>query len=97
MGFKKYKNKFGDLVDEVDNLVIYGSKVSWAMASSICLVTIPKLNRACYCYCITSNTKYSIAKRVGTNEYWGFNHHYSWNMLNYEILSNIKKKIKDGR
>lgn len=92
-GFNKYKNKYGDLVDEVDDLVMYGSKVSWAMASSIRLVTIPKLDRACHCYCVTNNTKYSIAKRSGTNGYWGFNYHYGWNMLNYEMLSNIPKKI----
>ena len=49
MGFKKYKNKYGDLFDEVDDLVMYGSKVSWAMDSYICLVTIPKLDRACHC------------------------------------------------
>ena len=40
MGFNKYKSKYGDLVDEVDDLTMYGYKVSWTMASSICLVTI---------------------------------------------------------
>ena len=72
MGFNKYKSKYGDLVDEVDDLTMYGYKVSWTMASSICLVTIPKLYRACHCYFVTNNTKYSIAKRGGINEYWGF-------------------------
>ena len=38
MGFKKYKNSYGDLVDEVDDLVMYGFQVSWVMSSTIRLV-----------------------------------------------------------
>ena len=67
------------------------------MSSSIRLVTIPKSGTAFFCYCVTKNIEYSITKRGGTNEYWGFNHDYGWNMLNYDMLSNIPKKIKDGR
>ena len=47
MGLTKYKNKYGDLVDDVDKLVMYGSQVSSVMASYICLVTIPKLSTPC--------------------------------------------------
>ena len=42
MGLKKYKNCYGGLLDDADDLVMYESKVSAAMARSIHLVTIPK-------------------------------------------------------
>ena len=45
MGFSKYKNQFGDLVDDAYDLVMYGYQASDAIASSICLVTIPKKKR----------------------------------------------------
>ena len=67
MGFKEYKNKYGDLVDEEDDLVMYGYKVSLVMVSSICLVIIPKVGTACHYYSIMNNTKYSLEKRGGTN------------------------------
>ena len=69
MGFKNYKNNYGDLVHNVDDLVMYGSQVSWAMASTIHLVITRKLVPPCHGYCITNNNKYSIAKRGRTNEY----------------------------
>ena len=59
-GLKKDKDQFGDLIDDVDDLVMYGSQKSSAMAISICLVTIPKLSTSCGVYSIEKSTKYSI-------------------------------------
>ena len=89
MGLKNHKNKYGDLVDEVDDLVMYESQVSCAMSSTIRLVTIRTLVSPCHGYCITNNTKYSIAKRGHTNEYWGFTPHYGWNTFTHGMLKNI--------
>ena len=74
MEFSKYKNGYGDLVDDVDDLVTYGSRFSSVMASSICLVTIPRLQTPCIVNSITNNTKYAIAKRGSINEFWGTIH-----------------------
>ena len=49
MGLKKYKNCYGGLLDDADDLVMYESKVSAAMARSIHLVTIPKWSRPMVC------------------------------------------------
>ena len=76
MRFNKYQNVYGDLVDEVDNLVIYGSQVSLEMTSSIFLFIIPKCYMPYHAYSIENNTKFSIVKRGGTSEYWGFSPHY---------------------
>ena len=64
------------------------------MSSTICLVTTRTLFLTCYNYCITNNNKYSIAKRGRTNEYWGFNLYYGWNILTHDMLKNSKKKLK---
>ena len=53
MGLKEHNNRYGDLVDEVDDLVMYGSQVNWAMASTIHLVTTCTLVLPCHGYCIT--------------------------------------------
>ena len=69
MGLKKHNNNYGDLVDDVDDLVMHGSQVNSTMASSIHLVAIPNLSMPCGVYSIEHNTKYSIAKRGSTNAY----------------------------
>ena len=74
MGLKKHKNICGDLVDDVNYLVMYGSQVSSAIAYSIYLVTIRSLSKPCGVYSIENNTKYTIIKRGGLNEYWGIIH-----------------------
>ena len=71
MGFSKYNNQFGNLVDDAYDLVMYGYQVSAAIASSICLVTIPKKYTPCGVYMINNNTKYFLAKRDCTKECWG--------------------------
>ena len=98
MGLGKYKNCYGNLISEVDELVMYGSQVSWAMASSICLVTIPILSTPCGVYSIENNTTFSIAKKEYRNEYWGFNPYYGWNMLTHDMLQNIlKNRLGEAR
>ena len=89
MGFKKHKHTYGDLVDDVDDLVMYGSQVSWAISSTIRLVTTCILVPPCHGYYITNNTKYSIAKRCHTNEYWVFNPQYGWSILTNDMLKII--------
>ena len=69
IGFNTYKNCYGDLVDEVDELVMYGSQIIWAMSSSIHLVPIPKLSTPFHAYIIENNNKYSIAKRGDASDY----------------------------
>ena len=61
IGFSKYNNKLGDLVDDTE-LFIYGSQDSAEMSSSIRLVGITKLYRSCGVYMINSNTKYSTKR-----------------------------------
>ena len=89
MGFSKCKNKYGDLVDDVDDLFMYGPQVSSVVASSIRLVTIPKLSTPYVLYSIENNTKYSIAKRGRTNDYWGYNPHYGWNKFAHDLLTHF--------
>ena len=86
-----------DLFDEVDDLVMYGSQISWEITNTIHLVTACTLVLPCHGYCITENTKYSMSKRDRTNEYWGSNHHYGWNILTHDVLKNFPKTKKDGR
>ena len=45
---KKHKNEYDDLVDGVDELVMYGAQVSCVIASSIGMITIPKLPTTCH-------------------------------------------------
>ena len=52
MELKKHKNNYGNLVDDVDDLVMYGSQVGWAMPSSMRLVTTRTLVTLCHSYCI---------------------------------------------
>ena len=85
------------LVDEVDDLVLYGSQVSWKMSSTIRLVATCTLVLPYHGYCIINNTKYSIAKRGPKNEYWGFNPHYGLNILTLDMLEKIQVFLKDGR
>ena len=68
MGFKKHKNNYDDLADEVDDLVMYGSQASCSMSSNIRLVTTHTLVPLYHVYYITNNTKYPIVKRGRTNE-----------------------------
>ena len=49
MEFSKYNNQFGDLVDDADDFVIYESQVSDIIASSVCMVNIPKF---CNLWCV---------------------------------------------
>ena len=53
MGLKKHKNNYGDLFDEEDDLVMYGSQVIWSMSSTIHPVTTRTLVPPCHGYCIT--------------------------------------------
>ena len=64
MEFKKYKNNYGYLVDDLDDLVMYGSQVSWEISSTIRLVTTRTLLLPCYGYYIKNNTNYSIVKKA---------------------------------
>ena len=50
MGLKKYK--YGDLVDDVDDLVMYGSQPSSAMTSSISWSPFPNYLRHVACTCL---------------------------------------------
>ena len=71
MGLKKHNNRFGELVDDVYDLVLYESQLNSTMASSIRMVTIYKLSTPCGVYIIENNTTLSIPKKGGRNEYWG--------------------------
>ena len=86
MVFTKYKNKYGDVVDAVDDLVMYATQVNYTMASSIRMVAFPKLSTPCGVYMIENNAKYVIAKRGDTNIFWGYNPYYGWNKLAHDLL-----------
>ena len=74
MKLNKYKNLYGDLVDDVDNCVMYGSQVS--IRWSISKLVSNKCNIPCDMYLIDNNDKYHLAKRDGTKGFYGYNTHY---------------------
>ena len=68
------------------------------MSRSICLVTITKLFTSFHAYISDNNTTFSVAKRGGTREYWGFKLYYGWNMLTHYIFQNIPiNRLADTR
>ena len=75
MKFIKYKNQYGDLVDDAE-FFIYGSQVSAGYSQSIRLSSIKKLNICCGFCMIDRNTKYSLAKRGDTKGLYGKKKHY---------------------
>ena len=68
MQFSKYKNHVGDLVDDKDDFVMYGSQVSTVNSSSILLASTSKFNSLCVVYIIDNNTKYYLEKRDGMRD-----------------------------
>ena len=63
MKFNKFKNKYGDLVDDVEDLVMHGSQVSLAHVSSVKLISRNNFNTNSGVIKIDNHTKYSIVKR----------------------------------
>ena len=62
--FNKYKNNYGDLVDDAKGVVMHGSKVSTVFSQSICLNNSHTFNNPCAVYKIDNNIKYHLAKKV---------------------------------
>ena len=69
MRFTKFKNKYDDLVDDIVDLVIHGSKVSLANVSSIKLTSANDYNTRSGVSKIDNHIKYSLAKRGGKDEF----------------------------
>ena len=67
MRLNKYKNKYGDLVDDVEDLVIHGYQVSLANVSSVNLISRNDLNRHSGVNKIDNHTQYSLAIRGDKN------------------------------
>ena len=64
----------GDLVDDVDDNVMYMYQVIQAMASYICLICITKCYSSCGVYMIINNIRYYMAIKGGTKEFGGTIH-----------------------
>ena len=86
MRFTKFKNNSGDLVDDVVDLVMHGSQVSLANISSINVMSTNDYNTRSGVSKIDKPAKYSLAKRDGKDELYGYNAHYGWNKLSPEAL-----------
>ena len=63
MKVNKFKNTYGDLVDDIKDLVMHGSQVSLTHVSSVKLIRINDVNANSGVIKIDNHTKYSIAKR----------------------------------
>ena len=63
MRFTKFKNNYGDLVDDVEDLVMHGSQVSLADVSSIKLKRTTDYNTCSGVSKIYNHTTYSLAKK----------------------------------
>ena len=61
--FNKFKNKYGDLVHDVEDLVMNGSQFSLAHVSSVMLMSRNYLNALSGVIKIDNHTTYSIVKR----------------------------------
>ena len=84
--FSKYKNRNGDLIDDVEGFVMHWSPVTSSYANSIKLVGRKELNMHCAVFMIDKNPKYCLEKRGDTDRFHGHNPYYGWNKLSHDIL-----------
>ena len=63
MKFIKFKNKYGDLVDDVEYLGMYGSQVCLAHVSSVKLIIRNDFNTNSEIIKLDNHTKYSIVNK----------------------------------
>ena len=98
MRFNKFKNKYGDLVDDIEDLVMHGSQVSLANVSSVKLMSTNDFNTHSVVRKIDNHTKYSFAKRGDNGGFYGCNPCYGWNKVSLdalELLFTVKVKKAD--
>ena len=93
----KYKNHLCDLVDDLEDFVINGSRAISSFVSSVNMLSINEFNIHSGICKIDNHIKYYLAKSADIDGFYGYHPHYGWNKLSHDILTLFSKtKVKEA-